>query len=115
MISIELRDRIVASYLTGLTGSYEKTASVFGVGRATVSRLLRRYRERGHVQPDPMGGNNPRKVDLVWLERHANAYPDARLWERIEAWEQKSGTQVCSATMSSAMRSIGWTHKKRHR
>jgi transposase len=42
MIGIELRKRIVEAYYSGRSGTYEQTAELFGVGRATVGRLLRR-------------------------------------------------------------------------
>jgi transposase len=114
MISIELRRRIIDAYRSGLSGSYEGTAELFCVGRATVSRLLRRYRETGSVNPLPVGGNYPRQVDLDWLRAHAEQHPDARLADRIDDWHKESGRRVASSTMSKAMKAIGWTHKKRH-
>lgn len=118
MVPIEVRKLIIAAYRSGKTRSYEETAELFGVGRATVSRLLRRYRETGDVQPKPVGGNRRREVDLEWLRSHAEKHPDARLCDRIEAWARRSGRSVASSTMSKAMREIGWSHKKnssRHR
>ena len=50
-ISLDLRRRIVDAYRNGLTETYEATAEMFGVGMATVSRLLRRKRETGDVLP----------------------------------------------------------------
>ena len=112
MIGIELRRRIVEAYLSGRSGSYEQTAELFGVGRATVSRLLRRHRETGDVRALPVGGNYPRQIDLEWLREHAEQQPDARLVDRVEAWEKVSGRRVGLSTVSAAMRAIGWTHKK---
>lgn len=108
-----LRKRIVEAYLSGLSGTYAETAKLFGVGEATVSRLLRRFRETGSVERKPRGGNYPAKIDLDWLRRHAEAEPDARLRDRVEAWELESGVRVTHQSMSRAMRKIGWTHKKR--
>ena len=113
MVPLELRERIVRAYAEKLTGSYEETAAVFRVGRATVSRLLRRHRETGGVQPDQVGGNNPRRIDLEWLRGHARDFPDARLIDRIDALHAETGKRVGSSTMSKAMRTIGWTHKKK--
>jgi transposase len=113
MISIDVRKQIVKAYKSGLSGTYSTTAALFGVGEATVSRLLRRDRETGSVDPLPVGGNNWRRVDLEWLRIHAENNPDARLVDRIDDWEKESGRRVASGTMSNAMRSIGWTHKKR--
>jgi len=109
---MDLRRRIVAAYHSGLCTSYENAAELFGIGRATVSRLLRLHRETSSVEPKPMGGNNPRRVCLEWLKKHAESYPDARLEDRITDWEKAGGRRVSSSTMSSAMRAIGWTYKK---
>ena len=113
--SLDLRRRAVAAYRNGLTKTYEATAEMFGIGRATVSRALRRERETGDVQLKPRGGNNPRVVDLAWLRAHAEANPDDRLADRVTAWVAQGGKPVSDVAMSSAMRAIGWTHKKRRR
>ena len=42
-------------------------ADEFGIGRATVDRLLRRFRDTGDVKAKPRGGNNPVLVDDAWL------------------------------------------------
>lgn len=114
-LSIDLRRRVVEAYLSKKSGTYEKTAALFGIGEATVSRLLRRYRETGDVLYKPKGGNNPRRVDLQWLREHLQAEPDARLIDRVEAWERHSGIRVGVTAMWLAVRACGWTHKKRRR
>lgn len=112
-LSLDLRRRIVEAYTTGRSGTYETTAQLFGVGRATVSRLLRRKRETGDVQHKPRGGNNPRRVELQWLRAHALAHPDARLIDRIDDWHRQSGVRVGLRAMWMALHALGWTHKKR--
>ena len=111
-ISLDLRRRIVRAYWDGLTSTYEETAEMFKVGRASVSRLLRRDRETGDVLAKKRGGDLRRSVDLAWIEKHAEAFPDARLVERIEAWEAHSGRRVSIGAMWNALDAIGWTHKK---
>ena len=113
--SIDLRRCIVDAYERRRTTTYVATAEMFGVGYATVSRLLRRKRQTGDVLPKPRGGNNPRRVDLDWLARHARQNPDARLIDRVTAWEEYSGRSVSISSISRALHAIGWTHKKRHR
>ena len=110
--SIDLRRRLVEAYRSKKSGSYAATASLFGVGEATVSRLLRRFRETGDVHYKPKGGNNPRRVDLDWLRKHLAENPDARLVDRIEAWKVHSGKGVSVGAMYLAVRACGWTHKK---
>lgn len=114
-LSIDLRRRIVDAYEHGRTTTYIATAEMFGVGYATVSRLLRRKRETGDVLSKPKGGNNPRRVDLEWLENHAREHPDARLIDRVAAWQAHSGRTVSIHAISRGLRAIGWTHKKRRR
>ena len=113
--SVDLRRRIVDAYESGRTKTYEATAEMFGVGVATVNRLLRRKRETGDVLPKPRGGNNPRRVDLEWLRRHAQEAPDARIIDRCAAWAEQSGRSIGVASMWDALRAINWTHKKRRR
>ena len=110
--SIDLRRRLVQAYLSKQSGTYAETAELFGVGPATVSRQLRRYRETGDVLYKPKGGNNPRRVDLVWLREHLQRHPDARLVDRVEAWQQRSGKRVGVSAMWMAVRTCGFTHKK---
>lgn len=112
-ISIDLRRRVRDAYRKGLTSSYDATAEMFGIGRATVGRILRRDRETGDVALKPRGGNNPRVVDLEWLKKHAEAEPDARLIDRVEAWVAQGGRKVSIEAMNRALHAIGWTHKKR--
>lgn len=111
--SLDLRRRVVAAYRSGMTATYAATAAVFGIGEATVSRILRRYRETGDVAFKPRGGNRARVVDDVWLLAHASAEPDARLVDRIAAWATHSGRTVSLGAMHDAMKRIGWTHKKK--
>lgn len=111
--SLDLRRRLVAAYRSGKSGTYEQTAELFGVGPATVSRVLRRYRETADVQHKPRGGNNPRRVDLDWLRQHCQSRPDDRLVDRMAAWQEHSGEAVSYGAMWSAVHAIGWSFKKR--
>lgn len=112
-VSIDLRRRVVAAYVADASGTYAKTAALFGIGEATVSRLLRRHRETGDVEYKPRGGNNPRRIDLTWLRRNLEEQPDARLIDRVEAWRQHSGNELSVTAIWNAVRACGWSHKKR--
>lgn len=111
-LSHDLRRRIVEAYRSKKSGTYNRTASLFGISEATLGRLLRRYRETGDVFCKPKGGNNPRRVDLDWLREHLNAHPDARLVDRVDAWERHVSKRVSLTAMCDAVRACGWTHKK---
>jgi transposase len=111
-LSIDLRRRIVEAYSGKQSGTYFETAKMFGVGEATVSRLLRLHRETGDVEPKPHRSNNPRRVDLLWLKRHLREKPDATLAQRVEAWVAQGGTKVSLTSMWFAVKACGWSHKK---
>jgi transposase len=112
-LSIDLRRKLVAAYKAGRSGTYTMTAVLFGVGRATVSRALRRQRETGDQRYRPKGGNNPRRVDLDWLRKQCEARPDDRIVDRIKALEQQSGEVVSYGAMWGALHAIGWSFKKK--
>ena len=112
-LSIDLRRRLVEAYQSKKSGTYAATAGLFGVGEATVSRLLRRQRETGDVEYRPKGGNNPRRVDLEWLRENLREHPDDRLVDRIAVWKAHSGKKVSLGTMWLSVRDCGWSHKKK--
>ncbi|MYE02638.1 MAG: transposase [Alphaproteobacteria bacterium] len=55
-VSEDLRGRAVAAVLEGGM-SAAAAARHFGLGERTVRGWVKRFRERGHVRPDPMGGS----------------------------------------------------------
>ena len=112
-LSYDLRRRIVDYYHNQENSTYREVARVFSVGYATVSRLLRRLRETGDVVVKPRGGNNPRRVDLEWLRKHAEEYPDVRIRDRVEAYEQIRGKKISMGAMHNALIFLGFSHKKK--
>lgn len=57
----KLREAVIRAFHDqGLT--YEQIAELLGIGRATVNRVLRRYREAGTVEPKPRGGGNRSRI-----------------------------------------------------
>lgn len=67
-ISDDLRERIVARYLQE-GESYDSVAEHFQVGRATVNRVVNRFRRTGSVSPSPRGGGNPPWISTDELPR----------------------------------------------
>jgi transposase len=59
--SLDLRTRIVEAVDRHL-GSQGAVASLFGVSRSLVKKLLRQRRETGSVAPKPHGGGHPPKL-----------------------------------------------------
>lgn len=109
--SLDLRQRVVAAIHAGHPKS--EVAALFGVDRSTINRYLRRE-ERGTLAPTPLPGRAPRispaqHDDLVLQLR---LHPTATLAEHCRRWTAVYGVQLSIATMSRAIRRVGWTRKK---
>jgi transposase len=113
-LSTDLRERIVAAYNAGL-GTYGEVAELFGVGPATVNRLLSRLRSTGSVVASPRGGGNPPRIrdeDLPALQELVRMHSDATLAELCALWKATYDVPVGISTMSRALRAADFTRKK---
>jgi transposase len=113
-IPVSIRERVIKAYESGLSGTYKETARLFRVGEASVSRWLGKARAGESLVPR-WGGGPRRRIDLAWLRQHVDENDDARIVDRIDAWEACSGVRVSVGTMWNALQAIGVTHKKRRR
>lgn len=113
--SMDLRERIVAAvHMPGAT--YDSVAQQFSVGRATVSRLLRRLRETGSVAPAAKKGRPPRVLsesDRAVLVALVTESPDATLTELVDDLEVAIGKRVGTSTVGRALAQEGFTRKKK--
>lgn len=113
-VSNDLRERIVASQHEGL--SYEEIAARLSVGRATVSRVLRRHRERGDVAPDGHGGGMPAKIpaaDLDALRAVVADHADRTVDQLRHVWASLRGVTLSRSAMQRSLRRAGLTWKKK--
>ena len=113
--SKDLRARVLAAADCG--DPRARIVETFGVSSATVRRWLRRRRETGEVAPRSSPGRTP-SICKTAQERCAlweqlEARPEATLEEHRESWERERGVRVSVATMSRAIRKLGWTYKQR--
>ena len=113
--SKDLRMRVLAAVDRGI--QREEVVRVFGVSLATIGRWLRRRRETGDVDARPSPGRT-RSICSRTEERRAlwvqlEAHPEATLEEHRELWGREGGVRVSVATMSRAIRRLGWTYKQR--
>ena len=94
----------------------KEAASTFGVSLATLKRWLKRRSEGKGIAPKPSPGRTPRILATpeqrraLWEQLEANY--DATLARHCELWEDETGVAVSVATMSRAVRRLGWTFKK---
>lgn len=103
-LSQDLRRRIVKAVLAGAT--YEEAAARFEVGRASVSRLMRRNRERGgDLAPDVAGGSRGglEPADHQVVRELVVEKPDRTLEELREGFEARTGRRSSTSAMSRAL------------
>jgi transposase len=114
-LSLDLRERIVAAYERGdLTR--DQVAEMFQVGRASVNRLVRRFRETGSVEPNPHGGGKPRKLTgrgEKALRALVAEHPDATIPELVRLLMARAKLAVSTSTMSRELTRLGFTRKKK--
>lgn len=104
-LSLDLRQRLVARYERG-DMTYVEVAETFGVGEATVSRLLRRRREQGSLERDPPGGRYPPRIAAEHLPRLVKLVaekPDWTVPELCEAWKARYGGILSESSMKRAL------------
>jgi transposase len=116
--SKDLRLRVLAAVDAGTPR--EEVAKTFSVSMPTIKRWLKRRRETGDVEPEPIPGRPARKGAMLegWLPEHLEANDDLTLEEHTEAFEEHFGEEVSTSTIGraiSAMPQGGWPLKKSHR
>ena len=112
-LSIDIRERIVAYKEEGKTDA--EIAEALKIGDASVSRVLRRFRETGGVAPAKDKGRRPFLLDdeeRAVLVVIVDAAPDSTLSELVDELFAERGKKVSEATMGRDLRRCGFTRKK---
>jgi transposase len=115
--SKDLRLRVLTAVDAGMPR--EEVASTFSVSMPTIKRWLRRRRETGDIEPEPIPGRPSRKGAMLndWLPNHLQANDDLTLEEHREAFEEHFGEEVSTSTIARAIASLpdgGWPLKNSH-
>ena len=90
-----------------------------GISISTISRYIKLKASGEDVAPKPSPGRKAKILDdpehkkALWEQLEDN--DTATLKEHCEMFERKRGVWVSVATMSRAVRKLGWTFKKYHR
>ena len=113
--SVDLRTRSVEAVDRSL-GSQGDVASLFGVSRTFVKKLLRQRRETGRITPKPHGGGHTPKV-TVKQEEALRAYildgkNDASLAEVQTYVARRWKVGISQATVSRLLARLGLPRKK---
>lgn len=113
--SLDLRTRIVAA-VDRQVGSQGAVATLFGVSRTVVKKLLRQRRETGSVAPKPHGGGHQPKVNEAQRAavRHyiLQTQNDATLEEVQRYLRTKHEVQVSRATVGRVVQRLELPRKK---
>ncbi len=119
--SKDLRLRVLAAVDAGTPR--EEVARTFSVSMPTIKRWLKRRRETGDVEPEPIPGRPSRKGAMLkeWLPNHLQANDDLTLEEHRQAhrqaFEEEFGEEVSTSTVGRAIAGLpdgGWPLKKSH-
>ena len=109
-----LREAIVRAFHDqGL--SYQETAALLDVGEATVSRVLRRYRETGAVDPRARRGGNRSPITgsvLKSLRELVADQRDATVAEFTAKLEERTGIATSRSSVQRALGRLGFSKKK---
>ena len=110
---MDLRVRVVEAVEGGMART--EVARVFAVSLPTIKRWLRQRRETSALAPKPVPG--PAAVKTAGLPAALPARlavrPGATLAEHCSWWQERTGVEVSTATMSRAITALAWTRKKR--
>jgi transposase len=95
--------------------SARAAGAVVGVSAATAVRWSQRWRDRGHVDPDKMGGTKPRLLESErdWLVERIERDKNLTLHELLEALRTERGIVVCCDTLWRFLKHCGKSFKKR--
>jgi len=108
--SMDLRERVAADCDTGKL-SQPEIAETYDVSVSFITKLLRRRRETGSLEPKPHRGGPPptfNERDLKRIRARVRRQPDRTLAE-LCAWAPKP---VSDTTMSRVLIALGLTRKK---
>lgn len=112
-ISVEVREVVRRAIERGLT--YEEAAELAGVGRASVSRWMRKLRETGTVEARPRGGGNTSALTedvckvLVEIVGTNDNLTDAQIAAEFTA---RTGIPTSRSSVRRAFQRLGFTRKK---
>jgi transposase len=116
--SKDLRLRVLSAVDAGTLR--KEVAKTFSVSMPTIKRWLKRRRETGDVEPEPIPGRPSRKGAMLkeWLPKHLEANDDLTLEEHREAFGEHFGEEVSTSTIGRAIAGLPdgpWPLKKRRR
>lgn len=93
-----------------------EVSDIFGISLSTISRYVKLKASGDRIAAKPSPGRKTKILDshahksALWTQLEAN--DTATLEEHRQMFEEEQGIRVSVATMSRAVRKLGWTFKK---
>ena len=93
-----------------------EVSEFLGISLSTISRYVKLKASGRQIAPMPSPGRKAKILDslahkrALWRQLQEN--DTATLNEHCQMFEKERGVSVCVATMSRAVRKLGWTFKK---
>ena len=112
--SKDLRLKVLAAVERGV--SSKEISRLLGISLSTISRYVKLRASGSEIAPKPSPGRrakilaNPAHRRALWRQLEEN--DTATLDEHRAMFENERGVSVSVATMSRAVRKLGWTFKK---
>ena len=112
--SKDLRLKVLSAVERGVPR--REISELLGISISTISRYVQRKASGAQIAPKPSPGRTSKilaEPDLrsaLWRQLEEN--DTATLREHSEMFEEERGISVSVATMSRAVRTLGWTFKK---
>jgi transposase len=111
--SEDLRQKIVQA-LERRRMNKSEAARAFGVSLSSIKRYAKAVREGRSLSPGKAPGKRPKLDEKArrLLEANVEEHPFAKLSDRQEYLERVAGVRVSEATLSRALRQMGFGRKK---
>ena len=112
--SKDLRFKVLAAVERGVPR--REVSELLGISVSTISRYVKLKASGAEIAPRPSPGRkakiseDPAHKSVLWEQLEAK--DTATLEEHCQMFERQRGLSVSVATMSRAVRKLGWTFKK---
>ena len=110
--SLDLRERVVAAMVAGMSG--QRAAQHFSIGESSALRWVRRARESGNPKAKPMGGMRPFVLEAHrhWIITRLTEKPDLTL-RALAAELRARGAKGSAFAVWSIVADAGLSFKKK--
>lgn len=114
--SKDLRLKVLSAVERGVPR--REISELLGISISTISRYIKLKASGREIAPKPSPGRKAKILDgtdhrrALWEQLEEN--DTATLQEHCQMFERRRGVSVSVATMSRAVRKLGWTFKKDH-